>query len=547
MFENLKTLSKGNIKVMLISVLLAFLTILAYSDVIEHEFINFDDDIYVTENKMVQRGVTWESIKWAFNFDAKDKPYWQPIAWISHMVDFQIYGLDSGMHHLMNLLFHVLNAILLFVTLSWMTGDIWKCAFVATLFALHPINVESVAWVAERKNVLSTFFWMLCMLVYNRYINTMKYKDYLLLCFVFAIGLMTKPVLVVLPFVLLLLDFWPLGRIEIGYIHCYLSRKQTLSFLLAEKIPLWALSCFSIALSISTTKVISTESLPLTLRIENALVTYVKYLFTLFFPWNLSVFYPFPSSLPFCLVSASALFLILMSIFIFIASKHRPYLLIGWLWYLGALAPVSGLMQAGLWPEMANRFAYIPFIGIYVIVGWSLIDFKKWLRCTNRTIALAAALFVVTLGAMTWLQVKYWSNSVALFENASRIAPDSYTVQNNLCVALSRRGLLEEAKKHCTKAVRISPDSYSAHINLGNVLAKGGRIEEAKKHYSIALGISPGKGFEVHNNVGAALITAKRYKDAVYHLNLALKINPNYTDARKNLETALKRINIKSE
>ncbi|MBC2695325.1 MAG: hypothetical protein HF982_08645, partial [Desulfobacteraceae bacterium] len=339
----------------LICLFLVIATLAVYWQINYHEFINFDDSLYILQNKQVQKGLTSESISWAFSFT--DIAYWHPLTWLSHMLDCQIYGLIPGMHHRTNLILHIVNSILLFFVFQKMTGALWRSAFVATLFALHPLNVESVAWVAERKNVLSTFFWMLTMLAYVHYTTRPGLYRYLLTLLFLMLGLMAKPMLVTLPFVLLLLDYWPLERL----------RNQSPFNLILEKIPFFAFSAVSVYISSLSVKyygiVVSTELVPMQIRIANALVSYVKYIEKMIWPKNLAIFYPFPDTLPIWQILGAGLFLASISFLVFLNLRKKPYLCMGWLWFLGTLIPVIGLKQAGLWPAMADRWAYVPFVG----------------------------------------------------------------------------------------------------------------------------------------------------------------------------------------
>ncbi len=389
-------------KDLLVCLLLGFITFAVYCQVINHEFISLDDDLYVTENQHILEGITLQSVAWAFNFSDKEETYWHPLTWLSHNLDCQLYGLNSGMHHLTSLIIHMANAILLFLLFNRMTGELWKSAFVAAIFSLHPINVDSVAWVAERKNVLSTFFWILTMLSYVHYTVRPGIYKYLLTLFVFALGLLAKPMLVTLPCVLILIDYWPLGRI----LH---SQTASFSRLIIEKIPFFLLSFASIFLSTSslkgTTAVISMIQRPMDLRIANALVSYVSYIGKMIWPQGLAVNYPFPATVPIWESVCAGLFLILVSLLVFISIKRMPYLTIGWLWFIGTLVPVIGLMQVGYWPALADRFAYVPFIGLFVMVAWGVPDlFVRW-RFKERSLVLIAAVFLSIIITTTFVEI----------------------------------------------------------------------------------------------------------------------------------------------
>jgi hypothetical protein len=378
---------------LLISLLLICITLALYGQVLNHQFVYFDDTLYVTENRHIQEGLTLESVIWALT--ATDISYWQPMTLFSLVLDYEIFGLNPRGFHLTNLLLHTLNALFLFLVLRRMTGSLWQSAFVATLFAIHPLNVESVAWVVERKNVLSTFFWMLTMLSYVYYSERPSLSRYLLTLLLFALGLMAKPMLVTLPFVLLLLDYWPLGRLQLGDLGKNLepqSHRETQSGsqgslvfrLVLEKVPFFVFSMGSIYMSLWSVQspgsvATNTVMMSMSLRFTNALVSYVSYIGKMIWPRNLAVFYPPPEILPWWQAVAAAFFLILVSVLVLRQLRRRPYLLMGWLWYLGTLIPVIGLVQVGLWPALADRFVYVPLVGLFIIAAWGVPDLLgKW-------------------------------------------------------------------------------------------------------------------------------------------------------------------------
>jgi len=501
----------------LVCLILILAILIVYWPVRGNSFITYDDDQYVTQNSVVRAGLTLDGIEWAFSFN--DAFYWHPLTWISHMLDCQLYGLDPGMHHTTNLILHILNSLLVFVVFRRMSGKRWQSAMVAGLFALHPLNVESVAWVAERKNLLSTLFWMLTMMGYIRYAEHPGKARYVLMVLFFILGLMAKPMLVTLPFVLLLMDFWPLQRIkpeawqkgffkEINLSEPSDFQKRTAAGLIREKIPLFIISLISIflsSLSIQRLGVfLSSESKPVMLRISNALVAYVKYLGKLFWPQNFAIIYPFPNSVA-AWQSLFSLMLLLGLTAIFLTKiKRMPFLIVGWLWFIGTLLPVIGLVQAGFWPAMADRFAYIPAIGVFIICSWSVpLMMEKWhLRRLFLTAAPVAALLI--LGVITSVQVGFWRNNITLFEHALDVT------QNN----------------------------YLIHNNLGNAYLRQGQIDKAIGHYSESLRINPNFAL-TQNNMGAAMLLTGNIDEAIFHFQSALKINPGFLDARKNLNKAL--------
>ena len=518
------------------------ITLIVYWRVQNYDFVNFDDGDYVTGNRHVQGGITNANVIWALTtFHAGN---WHPLTWLSHMLDYQLFGLKAGMHHLINLLIHMANSILLFFVFKRMTGAMWRSAFVAALFALHPLHVESVAWISERKDVLSTFFWMLTMWAYARYAERPGFNRYLLGLIFFALGLLSKPMIVTLPFVLLLMDFWPLCRVQWGQVcgesSSRFQKAQALR-LVWEKIPLFALvlfSCFMTFLSeLGGNTVVPLSIHPLSMRVSNALVSYITYIRKTFWPCDLAVFYPYPDAIAWWQAIGAAALLVCMFVLVFKVSRRFPYLVVGWLWYLGALVPVIGLVQVGS-QGMADRYIYVPIIGLFMIFVWGVPEIcQKW---SYRKIWLlaSAAFLVLILIMITWKQVGYWENSVTLFENSLRFTSNNYLAHNNLGFAQSMQSRTEEAVEHYLQALRIQPDYAEAHNNLGNALKKQGYTEEAIEHYLQALRIQPDYA-EVHYNLGIALDKQGRTEEAIEHYLQALRIKPDYAETHSNLGNAL--------
>ena len=503
----------------LICLFLVIATLAVYWQISYHEFVNFDDSSYILQNKQVQKGLTLESISWAFSFN--DIAYWHPLTWISHMLDCQIYGLIPGMHHRTSLIFHIVNSILLFFVLQKMTGALWRSAFVAALFAMHPLNVESVAWVAERKNVLSAFFWMLTMLAYVHYTTRPSLYRYLLALLLLMFGLMAKPMLVTLPFVLLLLDYWPFERF----------RHEPPFNLILEKIPFFALSAVSVYISSLSVKyygiVVSTELVPMQLRIANALLSYVKYIEKMIWPKNLAIFYPFPDTLPIWQILGAGLFLASISFLVLLNLRKKPYLCMGWLWFLGTLIPVIGLKQAGLWPAMADRWAYVPLVGIFIILSWGGSDLlKKWTH-KNVMSAILAIAVLLALTVLSFMQASHWKNSITLFENAIKVTENNCMAHNNLGIALLGKGELNKAIFHYKKALNIKPDISEAIKNLGVALTEKGNFKEAAQYFSKALVINP-EDWDSYYKLGGVLAKRGKFNEAIRHLEEVIKINPGY-------------------
>jgi len=528
-----------------VCLLLIAANLIVYAPVLHHAFVNYDDDQYVTANAVVQRGLTWHGVSWAFRTGYAVN--WHPLTWLSHMLDVQLYGLDPGPHHLTNLLFHTANTLLLFGLLHHMTGALGRSAFVAGLFAVHPLHVESVAWVAERKDVLSTLFWMLTLWAYVEYVRRPRVRRYWLVVLFFALGLMAKPMLVTLPFALLLLDFWPLGRVGVGpnpVGRWALSRDTwaTTLRLVWEKLPLLALSVVSSAVTFVVHHrrggdVISLGLLPLKLRVANALVSYVAYVGKMLWPTRLAVFYPYPHSLPGWGIAGAFLGLMGISVAVMRASLRHPYLPVGWFWYLGTLVPVIGLIQVGD-QAMADRYSYVPLIGLFIVVAWGVPDLLSRWHLRRIALPAAAGLVMMACAISARGQVQYWKDSTTLWMHALAVTTANNIADNNLGMVLAGEGKLDEAIPHYLEALRIKPDYADAHNNLGVALADEGKLDEAIVHYSAALRIKPDYS-DAHNNLGAALADQGKVDQAIAQYTEALRITPDSAKAHNNLGVAL--------
>lgn len=528
----------------LISLFLIVIILAAYWQLPTHDFLVFDDNKYITNNSHVHDGITWKNLAWAFS--STDFGYWHPLTWLSHMLAFQLFGLKFGMHHLTNLFLHIANTLLLFFVLKRMTGALWQSAFVAAMFALHPLNVESVAWASERKNVLSAFFWMLTMWAYVCYAERPTFLRYLLIFLVFALGLMAKPVLITLPFVLLLLDYWPLRRFNSagsGRGDTHTSKNSGFQRSLAlrlvlEKIPFLSLSAVCIYLSSLSIQrfgiAVSTAWVPMKLRIANALVSYVSYIKKMVWPHNLAVFYPYPQTLPLWQTVGAGFLLLCISFLVLRAARSKPYLAVGWLWYMGTLVPAIGLFQAGLWPAIADRFVYVPLIGLFMFIAWGVPDFVVRWRHRKAGLAVIAALLFPILMTMTCLQLRHWQNGVTLFTHNLNVTHNNSLAHNELGNALKQQGKFEKAMFHYSKALQINPNYAEAHNNLGYTLTRQKNYQDAIYHYNEALRIKPTYA-EAHNNLGTALLDQGNDKEAICHYNEALRSNPNYAGAYYNL------------
>jgi Tfp pilus assembly protein PilF len=601
-------INSENQRKLIICLTLITVTTAVYWQVKNHDFINYDDHWYVTENSQVQAGLTMKGTKWAFT--TSYGTYWHPLTWLSHMLDVQLFGMRPGWHHLMNLFFHVMNTFLLFLVLHRMSKALWQSAFVAALFALHPLHVESVAWIAERKDVLSAFFWMLTMGAYAFYAEKPGILRYLLVLLLFALGLMSKPMLVTLPFVLLLLDYWPLERFylqkqrmisgaegakpkewrhkkrktkearrrgiigaekpETEKIHWSLLRP-----LITEKIPLFALSAASSVITLVNQQAVgamsSLQGLPLLSRIANSLIAYVCYLGKMIWPANLAIIYPHPVMVPpWQVLGASALLTVITFIVIW-TTKRLPYLTVGWFWYIGTLIPVIGLVQVGM-QSMADRFTYIPLIGLLFIVAWGIPDALKKTHYRHWITGIAALLVIAVLSVCTWKQLQLWQNDLILFEHTLKHTRNNPVAERYLGIAFSRQGKLDIAMRHLTRAIEIYPHDEEVHLIMGNLYTSLDKKEEAIAHYKEAIRINPNfarayfnignvyasqrktgealasfskaiqidpQDAEAHYNMGTVFFSQGKYDEAISHFREAIRIRPDYAKAHNNLGSAL--------
>ena len=525
----------------LICLFLVIITLSSYWQVRDFAFNNYDDEAYVTKNQHVRRGLTFEGIIWAFS--ASHSANWHPLTWLSHMLDVQLYRMNPGQHHMTNLLFHLMNTLLLFLVFRRMTGHVWRSGFVAILFALHPLHVESVAWVAERKDVLCAFFWMLTVWSYIRYVERPGVYRYLVILLFFILGLMSKPMIVTLPFVLLLLDYWPLGRLRypksIDSIPIYSN--PSIFHLVWEKIPLFILSTASSVVTLlvqqSGGTLGSLGVYSLSVRIANALASYVSYLVKMMWPFHLAILYPHPGMLPFWKVAGASLLLVSISLMALWVMRPHPWFIVGWLWYMGTLVPVIGIVQVGF-QGMADRYTYVPLIGIFIIIVWGVSELVAGWRYKKIVFGTIGGASLLILMATTWVQAGYWKNSITLFERALEVTSNNYVAYNNLGNALAARGKMFEAIGYYSEALRINPDFKEAHNNLGIAFAMLGRIDEAIGHSLEALRINPDFE-EAHNNLGIALINKGKIEEAIFHFREALRIRPDYAHANQNLKNAL--------
>jgi Flp pilus assembly protein TadD len=557
-------------KTLPILLFLVVVTLLAYWQVSHNEFISFDDDLYITNNGLILNGVTIEGIRWAFTtYHAYN---WHPLTWISHMLDVQLFGLNPRWHHLTNLFLHIANTLLLFFVFHRMTKALWKSALVAALFALHPIHVESVAWAAERKDVLSTFFWMLTMGAYVYYVERPGYKRYLFVLAFFLLGLMSKPMLVTLPFVLLLLDFWPLKRFEqrmsapkvraaVSKMASADKRKEKskkksalksaaetqnpqagtgqwtwIRPLLWEKIPLFVLTALSCILTYLAQEkgglVVPIKVLPLGARISNAFISYIHYIAKMIWPVDLAFFYPLPWMQPLWQVIGAAMLFLAASFMAIRWAKRFPYLMVGWLWYVGTLVPVIGIVQVAT-QAMADRYTYVPLIGLFIIIAWGIPELLRRWRWRKEALVAASASILLCLTTVTYVQVGYWQNSLTLFDHTLRVTNENSLIYNNRGALYVSLGNYIQAIADLDRAIEINPKYAQAYSNRGAAYDSLGNFTRAIQDYDRAIEIAP-QYAKAYSNRGNAYINIGNYIQAIADLDRAIKINPKYANAYNN-------------
>jgi tetratricopeptide (TPR) repeat protein len=543
--------ARGKRRELWIAVVLALLTLAVYAQVGHHEFVLYDDPDYVTENPHVRAGLTLEGVVWAFTNGQAGN--WFPLTWMSHMVDCEIFGVDSGALHLVNALFHTLTTLLLFAVLKRMTGAVWRSAFVAFLFALHPLHAESVAWYAERKDVLSALLWFLTIWVYLGYVKRPGWKRYLSVVAVFSLGLMAKSMVVTLPIALLLLDFWPLRRWSFGKQSLPDGRgsegSETLGRVVLEKVPLLALSAavgvVTYAAQQSSHYVMPFALIPLSQRIVNALVSCVAYIGDMLWPAKLAVFYPFVFHRPWWQPAAAGAAILAVSILAARWMGRRPYLAAGWFWYLVTLAPVIGLVQVGS-QARADRYTYIPMVGLTIALAWGAAELVRSRPGLRTAAAAAAAAVCLACVALTARQVGYWQDTITLFQRSLSVTSGNYLGYNILGLALRDRGRLDEAIASYKEAIKIDPGFEAAHVNLSQALATQGRDGESLSEVAIAARIKPDDD-EAQFNLGTALAEQGRFEDAIAAFRNAVRLKPDYAKAHANLGSALANLGRLSE
>ncbi len=472
---------------------LAIGCLILYGQTVGFNFIGIDDGGYVFDNTVVTQGLSRDSIKWAFTTFSQAN--WHPLTWLSYLIDSTIFGANPGTYHLVNILFHAANSALLYLVLKYMTGATWRSAMVAGLFAFHPTHVESVAWIAERKDVLSTFFWILTTYFYARYarlkngdgLGDSKWRRnfYILAIVSMALGIMAKPMIVTLPFALLLLDYWPLRRLEE-------FRLANIQKLVVEKIPFFILSAVSSVATVIAQKqggaVVSLEALPFWLRAENAVVAYAKYFVMMFYPANLGITYPYELTIPVWEIAAASALLIVITVFCILQFKDKKYLLVGWLWFIGTLIPVIGLVQVGA-QALADRYTYVPYIGLGIMIVWFAADLLE--RLDRRMVTAGAGGVLILLAVLTFRQTQYWQNSEPLYLHTIAVTEKNGFIEQNLCLLYLNQNRLDEAEAQCRNSIEHAPSYYTPHKLLGVISFKRGNIDEAAANFARALQLRP--------------------------------------------------------
>ena len=531
----LKIPAGKNISTYCVVLILIAATSIAYWNVDKLEFLSIDDNYYVYGNSQIRSGITPATVKWAFSTTFASN--WHPLTWISHMVDYQLYRLKPAGHHLTNFLFHVLNAVLLFFVLKMMTGSLIKSACVALLFGLHPLHVESVAWVSERKDVLSTFFMLIAMVSYSQFVLSAKRRFYFCAIIAFALGLMSKPMLVTLPFVLLLLDYWPFLRIKTARSEMkrIIGQKTLRSFyfLIIEKIPFFVLSALSCIVTYAAqhagNAVVTTVRIPLFDRICNAAVSYVTYIGKMIWPVNSALYYPYSERQSLWLSIGAAVLLLCITVAFIRLAKSRPYGIAGWLWFLGTLVPVIGFVQVG-GQEMADRYTYIPFIGLFIILAWGMHDISKLLPVVRPFIAVGTAIAFILLTLQTHKQVEFWKNDLTIAQRALSVTGNNFMAYNIKADYFLAHENYDEAKRNYLKSLAICPSSIFPRLQIGWICLRLKQYSEAIDFYSEILAYDS-TNLKANANCGIGYLMQNDFAHSRQCLDRALQKDSLYRPA----------------
>jgi len=542
-------MNKNKIRTYIIIIFLIVACCIAFGRILGNDFINLDDPGYITENYHVQSGISLQNIKWAFTAVVLNN--WHPLTMISHMLDWSLFGANAAGHHLVSLLLHIGAVIFLFLFFNKTTNNLWASAFAAAFFALHPLRVESVAWVAERKDVLSMFFGVAALYAYGLYAESSKYSRYFICLILFALSLMSKPTLVTMPFVLLLIDYWPLQRWQNiwGPVHVSADNVNTrarknalIGSLLWEKAPFFILSALSIGVTLwaQWTGIASLDRLPIAYRALNAIWSYLYYIVKFVYPVDLAVLYPYPNSVSLWQVSVAALILLGISIAVIYTFKKAPFLFVGWFWYLGTLIPVIGLVQVGH-QAMADRYTYLPSVGIAIMLAWGVPLLFRSEDIRRRVLPPAGSAVIVTIVFLSWMQCGYWANSINLFSHTLRVTKNNFSIHNNIALPLSKEGKINEAIYHYNEAVRLNPNYAEAYNNRGTIYGKLRQYQLAMEDFNKAIHLSPNYA-EAHYNKGLTYFMSGQYQSAIEYYNKAIILKSDYADAYSNRGNAFNKL-----
>ncbi|MCE5339768.1 MAG: tetratricopeptide repeat protein [Planctomycetaceae bacterium] len=513
-----------NKKFILISICLAAAIVAVYWPVYKYDFVKYDDDAYVTDNKNIQSGYTWENLKWTFT--TRQASNWHPLTWMSHTLDYRIFKWHAGGHHITNVLFHIANTILLFYFFKKVTSLLWPAFFVAAAFALHPLHVESVAWIAERKDVLSTFFWLLTMLAYMNYAKDLQIKWYSTTLTLFVLGLMSKPMLVTLPFVLLLLDYWPL------------ERKLNKS-LVVEKIPFFIFSFLSCVITYICQQkggaVTGIAAYGFKNRVASIIISYAEYLWKMIWPAKLAVLYPYlAGSFPLIKFIISVLVLLLICVIVIWFGRRHKFLIFGWLWYLGTLVPVVGFVQVGA-HTIADRYTYVPLTGIFLIIVFGA---RQLFQKHVKVLAVLGVAILIVWGVVAAGQVKYWKDSLTLFKHTLQVTKKNYIIMTNYAASLNDAGRYEDAITYSRELIEMRPNSPENHNSLGCSLLNVGKNDEAIDEFRLALKYKPDFP-QAYYNLGIAVSEFNNFEKAVIFFQKAIDCKPDYIEAYVKLAATL--------
>jgi len=521
----------SNIDIIAALIFLSLLIVVLYWRVHGYDFVSLDDS-FIYANPHLMNGLSIKNIFWAFsNYTTT---LWIPATWISFFLDYEIYGMNPGGYHVTNVILHICNTLIIFVILYQITQKRWQSFFVAALFSCHPIHVESIAWITERKDVLSTFFLMLFLYTYIQYTKKENFVRYLAALFFFILGLMSKPMLVTVPIVLILLDYWPLGRFgKANRLRLFLEKLPFLSFSLM-------VSAITIFFQTKTGALVSFDSISIINRIENAVSSYIAYLVKLFLPINLAVVYPYEQYFSFWEVFIKFVIFVIITTLFFRLHKKHPYLIVGWLWYVISLVPVIGIFQSGA-QSHADRFVYIPFIGIYIILSWGTPHFLQILKTPRVISTIVFFLILPILSTMTWFQIAYWKNSNTLYAHTLSVTENNWLIHTNYGKILEEQGKEKDANVHFEEAMNIDPESSVHHLNFANNLYRLGKIGEAEEHYKMAITVGNDKESTAKANNRLAFIyqIQKKNSAAIKHYKEALRINPTQVKTLNNLAILL--------